>query len=384
MPLTGYPLDFIGLETELKRIGVDSRSLPIFHNKSRIRLYKITRVDARAAMILKQLFLSSGGDVAVNWEVIRFTCEKTDAIIFGTTKHYQEVLAKLQSQPFFGLETIANELRFFIQSNSTQEQPKIMGIINVTPDSFSDGGRYQSTDQAIEQANTLLAEGADILDIGGESTRPGSEPVPEEIEIARVIPVIQAIKQQHPTVSLSIDTVKPTVAEMAITAGVNIVNCIQYDNKMMEMVAQTGVQCILMHMRGTPKDMQQQTCYPNGVIQEIHLFFEAKISEMEHLSIDRSKIWLDPGIGFAKTPEQNLHILHHLDSFLCWNLPVLLGHSRKSFMNGLYHLPLDNRTVCTALYSYIALTKGAAILRVHDVAETKLALQIFQNQVYEP
>jgi len=116
----------------------------------------------------------------------------------------------------------------------------------------------------------------------------------------------------------------------------------------------------------------------------MHHFFEMKLEEMKNADIHPSKIWLDPGIGFAKTPEQNLHILHHLDSFLCWDRPILLGHSRKSFINALYHLPVENRTVCTAIYSYIALNKGASILRVHDVAETKLALQIFQNQLYEP
>jgi len=384
MPLTGYPIDFIGLETELKRIGVDSRSLPIFHNKSRIRLYKIIQIDARAAMILKQLFLSSGGDVAVNWEVIRFSCEKTDAIIFGTTKHYQEVLTKLQFQPFFGLEAVAKELQWFIRSNDRFEFPRIMGILNVTPDSFSDGGQFQTLDQALKQANTLLSEGADILDIGGESSRPGSDPVSEEDELSRIIPVIQLITQQHPSVPVSVDTYKPKVAEMAIKAGGSIINCIQYSSRMMEVVSQAGVQCVLMHMKGTPKDMQQQTNYPDGIISEMHHFFEMKLEEMKNADIHPSKIWLDPGIGFAKTPEQNLHILHHLDSFLCWDRPILLGHSRKSFINALYHLPVENRTVCTAIYSYIALNKGASILRVHDVAETKLALQIFQNQLYEP
>ncbi len=382
MSFTGYPIDPLSLKNELIRIGVDPRSLPIFHNKSRILLYKVIQIDSRAATLLKQLFLSSGGDVAVNWEVIRFTCDKTDAIILGTAKHYLEVLKKLQEQPFFGLEKIASELESFIQTCLVEKKlPRIMGILNVTPDSFSDGGQYFSHDLALQHAETLISEGADILDIGGESSRPGSEQVSEATELNRVLPVLKSIKERFPQIQVSVDTYKPKVAEKAIEWGVDIINSIQLNDDMLNLIGHSTVQCVLMHMRGTPKDMQLQTSYPNGILAEINLFFETKLREMEHFAIDPSRIWLDPGIGFAKTPEQNLTILNHLDSFLGWKQPILLGHSRKSFMKAIYHLPVENRVVCTSLYSYLALLKGVDILRVHDVAETKLALQIYCNQL---
>lgn len=382
MSFIGYPIDSLSLKNELIRIGVDPRSLPIFRNKSRILLYKMIQIDSRAATLLKQLFLSSGGDVAVNWEVIRFTCDKTDAITLGTLKHYQEVLKKLQEQPFFGLENIAQELENFIQTCLVEKMlPRIMGILNVTPDSFSDGGQYFSHDLAIQHAETLISEGADILDIGGESSRPGSEQVSEATELHRVLPVLKSIKERFPQIQASVDTYKPKVAEKAIELGVDIINSIQLNHDMLNLLGNSTVKCVLMHMRGTPKDMQLQTFYPNGILAEINLFFETKLREMERFAIDPSRIWLDPGIGFAKTPEQNLTILNHLDSFLGWNQPILLGHSRKSFMKAIYDLPVENRVVCTTLYSYLALLKGVDILRVHDVAETKLALQIYYNQL---
>jgi len=382
MSFTGYPIDPLSLKNELIRIGVDPRSLPIFRNKSQILLYKVIQIDSRAATLLKQLFLSSGGDVAVNWEVIRFTCDKTDAITLGTMKHYHEVLKKLQEQPFFGLENIAKELDSFIQTYLMEKKlPRIMGILNVTPDSFSDGGQYLSHDLAVEHAEALISEGADILDIGGESSRPGSEQVSEATELHRVLPVLKSIKERFPQIQVSVDTYKPKVAEKAIELGVDIINSIQLNDDMLNLIGYSTVKCVIMHMRGTPKDMQLQTSYPDGILADINHFFETKLREMERFAIDPSRIWLDPGIGFAKTPEQNLMILHHLDTFLGWNQPILLGHSRKSFMKAVYNLPVENRVVCTALYSYLALLKGVDILRVHDVAETKLALQIYRNQL---
>lgn len=381
MMTNGYPIDPLSLPFELQKIGVDPRSIPIFHNKSRIWLYKIQQVDARAATLLKQLFLSSGGDVAVNWEVIRFTCQTTDIILFGTTKQFLAVLAKLKDQPFFGLDSIATEMDQFIQTTiSTNQVPAIMGILNVTPDSFSDGGRFNTIEMALLQAEKMISEGADILDIGGESTRPGSEQVPAEIEQNRVIPILKEIKTRFPAIAVSVDTVKPKVAEKAIEMGASIINSIYLDEAMLSLLGATKVTCILMHMKGTPKDMQQYTSYPNGIIPEMNRFYQSKLEEMDRFAIDRTRIWLDPGIGFAKTPEQNLTILHHLDAFHRWDLPVLLGHSRKSFMKAIYRLPIENRAICTALYSYIALQKGVAILRVHDVAETKLAIEIYKNQ----
>ncbi len=250
----------------------------------------------------------------------------------------------------------------------------IMGILNVTPDSFSDGGRFQSVNTAVDRAIQMGSAGVDILDIGGESTKPGATPVDESTELERVIPVIEAIRQ-NPAIRdlpISIDTTKAAVAEAAVRAGADLVNDVsggKFDPQMLETVARLNVPYLLMHMRGTPTTMQQMTDYAD-VVEEVLVCFEIQIDRAVASGIDRSQIILDPGIGFAKTYQQSIQLIRQLDRFQSLELPLLVGVSRKSFIGKILDQPdPDRRLWGTAAACCAAIERGVDILRVHDVAE---------------
>jgi dihydropteroate synthase len=253
---------------------------------------------------------------------------------------------------------------------------KIMGILNVTPDSFSDGGKFADTQSAIAQAEDLISAGADILDVGGESTRPFADPVSTEEELRRVIPVIEAVRQKH-KISISIDTTKAPVAREALKAGADIINdvsALKKDPEMITVVQQTSVPVIIMHMQGTPTDMQIKPVY-SDVIAEIIGFFTAQIDWITDKGVDRNRLIIDPGIGFGKTLQHNLSILKHLDKFSCLHLPLLLGHSRKRFLGDITGIPAEaQRDLATAVVTALCANKKISIIRVHDVAATRQAL----------
>lgn len=261
----------------------------------------------------------------------------------------------------------------------------LMGILNVTPDSFSDGGDFNNLDSALTQAKLMVENGADIIDIGGQSTRPGSEQITLEEELNRVIPIIKSIRQQL-SIPISIDTTRAIVAWEAVQAGADIVNDISagtFDQKMFSTVAKLNVPLILMHIKGTPKTMQKMTNYEN-LIGEIYHFFEVKISAAIEAGIIRNNLIIDPGIGFAKTLEQNLEILRKIPVFKKLNLPILIGTSRKSFIGKiLSQNDPKKRVFGTAATCCVAIEKGANILRVHDVKQmhetVKIADKIYKN-----
>jgi dihydropteroate synthase len=264
----------------------------------------------------------------------------------------------------------------------------IMGVLNVTPDSFSDGGKFATVDAAIEQAIQMVSSGVDIIDIGGESTKPGATPVDEVTELARVIPVIEGIRQ-HPdiqSIPISIDTTKASVARSAIAAGADIINDVsggQFDDRMFATVAQLDVPYVMMHMRGTPATMQKLTDYED-VVGEILAFFETQIDRAVQAGIDRAKIILDPGIGFAKQYQQSIEIIRHLDRFEILDLPLLVGVSRKSFIGKILDQPDPERRLWgTSAACCAAIARGTDILRVHDVAEmvdvSRVADAMFRN-----
>jgi dihydropteroate synthase len=250
----------------------------------------------------------------------------------------------------------------------------IMGVLNVTPDSFSDGGQFQTVAAAISQAVRMVAAGVDLIDLGGESTKPGAIPVDEQTELARVIPIIEAMRQHPDTreIPISIDTTKSAVARSAIQAGADLVNDVsggKYDPQMLSTVGRMGVPYIMMHMRGTPQTMQQMTDYTD-VVGEILAFFQIQIERASECGIDRSNIIIDPGIGFAKTYQQNIELVRQLDRFEILDLPLLVGVSRKSFIGKILDQPDPNRRLWgTAAACCAAIDRGVDILRVHDVAE---------------
>jgi dihydropteroate synthase len=243
-----------------------------------------------------------------------------------------------------------------------------MGVLNVTPDSFSDGGRFLKTDDAIRRAEALADEGADLIDVGGESSRPGAAAVSIEEEIRRVVPVIEQLAKRLP-IPISIDTTKAEVGRRALAAGARMINdisALRFDPEMAPLAARAGVPVVLMHMQGTPKDMQDHPVYTD-VVREITEFFEARIRFAEQAGIARERIVLDPGIGFGKTTDHNLEILARLDEFRSVGRPLLIGPSRKSFIGRVLGLPVEERLEGTAAAVAVGILNGASIIRVHDV-----------------
>lgn len=245
--------------------------------------------------------------------------------------------------------------------------PLIMGILNVTPDSFSDGGSYFPKEKAVKHALEMFEQGADIVDIGGESTRPGSEPVSLEEEVKRVIPVINEILLQIPDSILSIDTTKSTVALEACKTGVKIINDISgltFDPEIMHVAKEFSASLVIMHIKGTPRDMQANPYYDN-VVSEVYEFLERQIQKAKEAGVE--DIIVDPGIGFGKRVEDNFEILKNLSEFKKLGYPVLVGLSRKSFLGKVLDLDISERDTATSIAETIAIIKGASIIRTHNV-----------------
>ena len=249
----------------------------------------------------------------------------------------------------------------------------VMGIVNVTPDSFSDGGEFYSSKDAIAHASKLIYEGADIIDIGGESTRPGATEISSTDELKRVIPVIQGIRSNNPDILISIDTTKAIVAKEGVEVGANIINDVSglsFDSQMPRTVASLNVPVIIMHMKGNPRNMQKNPEYKD-LIDEILNYFKERIKIATKAGIDREMIILDPGIGFGKTVEHNFQILSKLNKFNKLELPLLIGPSRKSFIGLTLNLSPEDRVDGTAATVAIGVNNGARIVRVHDVEKMK-------------
>jgi dihydropteroate synthase len=261
------------------------------------------------------------------------------------------------------------------------KQGEIMGILNVTPDSFSDGGRYDSVASAVDQAQTLIKESAAIIDIGGESTRPGAPEVSAEEECRRVIPVIEALTLSNPEVVISIDTSKPEVAEKAIAAGAKIINDVTgcRDPEMISLAARTGAGLVGMHMQGTPRTMQSAPVYED-VVSEIRDFFAKRHASFLEAGVDPETIVYDPGIGFGKTQEHNLTLLKHLDQLVIEGRPLLLGVSRKSFIGkAIGSDEIGDRDWPTVAITSLATELGVPLHRVHDVKPNYEALRMTES-----
>jgi dihydropteroate synthase len=366
---------------EIRNIGVEEVAQKIMQPKAVFRIVKVKAVSATAANIIKQEMLSRGGEVVVARGVINNSISTSDMLILGTLKQFKGLLAKMQ-QHQFGLPGLAGEIEEALRHYDGVLVPMmiggkefifgkrtfIMGIVNVTPDSFSDGGQFAKAEDAIEHALKLEQEGADILDIGGESTRPGAQEVSIEKEIKRVVPVIRGIREKS-NIPVSIDTRKAAVAKEAIAAGASMVNDIsglRFDPDMAEVVAECSVPICLMHMRGIPLNMQENIYYEN-LMQDILDFLCESIAIAKNAGILGHKIIVDPGIGFGKTIEQNLEILKQLREFKVLGCPVMAGTSRKSVIGKTLDLPVEQRLEGTAVTVAVAIANGADFVRVHDV-----------------
>ncbi len=253
----------------------------------------------------------------------------------------------------------------------------IMGVLNVTPDSFSDPGEHYEFEEAVEHALQMEEEGADIIDVGGESTRPGADQVPQEVELERVIPVIQKVRDES-DIPISIDTYKSQVAKEAIKCGATIVNDIsacRFDEDMKYVLAEEGASVILMHMQGNPGNMQDNPVY-DDVVRDIVSFLEDRIVEVTNAGVPKENIIVDPGIGFGKTLEHNLAIIKRLSEFKVLGQPILLGTSRKSFIGQITGRAVKERLEGTITSNVIGVINGADLVRVHDVYEVKSALTV--------
>ena len=378
------------LQTEIARLGVHPASCGIFAAKSRIVPLKLTQVRTPAANIIKQEMLAAGGDCAVPGNCILNDTKYVDAVLLGTVKHYRILVRKLAQMPFFGLAKIREDLQMLLSQQQpvtlladgrqlTYEKMRVMGILNVTPDSFYSGSRVGA--DVVARAEQMLADGADILDIGGESTRPGSDAVSVEEEIRRVVPAIEAVKKALPQCVISVDTYHAQTAQAAVNAGADIINdvtALTGDEAMAQVAAASKVPVVLMHMRGTPKTMQQNCEYTN-VVTEVAAYLQQRAEELAGLGIGADKIILDPGIGFAKNTEQNLELLRGLDALTSFGCPVLLAASRKTVIGDvLGGLPPQERLEGTIALSLQAVYAGANMVRVHDVKENVRAIRMLE------
>lgn len=366
---------------ELERIGVDPAGISKMLPKLEQHALLVPQLKPAAANIIKQEMLALGGDAAVARGTVACSVSSTDVLLIGTSKQLDRLCCKLQGQPF-GLQQLSTDILALLsrlqhpapcwctsRSSLSLDRPLLMGILNITPDSFSDGGKYRSLDRAVARAHELVAQGADLVDIGGESTRPGAPPVSADQETARILPVIEALAGKLP-VPISVDTWKSSVADAALAAGAEIINDISgltFDPDLAAVVARHGAGLVLMHTRGTPQQMQQHTAY-DDLLGEVAVSLRCSAAAAESAGVPTSHIVLDPGIGLPKDAAGNLQLLQRLSELQGLGYPLLVGTSRKSFIGTVLERddPAD-RLFGTATTVALAVAKGARILRVHDL-----------------
>jgi dihydropteroate synthase len=370
----------------LKRADVDPYGIQAMLPKMFHLNIVLNGLECRVANIIKQEMLSLGGDAAVARGTVACSVTRTDVILMGTLKQMQRFAEKISAQPF-GLSGISERIReilknifmdsFLLRTSRREmnlgERTLIMGILNVTPDSFSDGGRFDSPEKAVEEGIRMVEEGADILDIGGESTRPGSDHVSPEEEIRRVIPVIRGLALRT-DLPLSVDTMKASVARKALGEGAEIVNDVSAmgsDEAMAKVVADAGAAIVLMHMRGVPKSMQAGDLAYHSLRGEIIAYLRKRIERAGDVGIDPTQIMVDPGIGFGKTAEDNMRLIKYLREIRILGRPILVGASRKAFIGRVTGGTPAERDEGTAAAVTAAILNGGQVIRVHDVAMMK-------------
>ncbi|NPA75914.1 MAG: dihydropteroate synthase [Euryarchaeota archaeon] len=380
----------IELRREMERMGVSAEGIEIMEKKGEFYTIKIEDVPLRGAIILKQEALAAGMECALPWCVAGLKCEKTPALLFGTERQFEILIKKMKKEPFKGA-VLAEELeecitncrksKFEIRAGKYRISIppfRVMGILNVTPDSFSDGGKFIDKERAVQHAKEMIAQGADIIDVGGESSRPFSEPVSTEEELRRVIPIIDSLSDLN--IPISVDTYKPEVARAALEHGAVIVNDIFGLRKegMAEVIREYDAGVVIMHMKGEPKNMQLNPSY-DDVVSEVLQFLRERVRYALDSGIEKDRIIIDPGIGFGKRVEDNLMLIRSLRSFTALGVPVLVGVSRKSYIGKILGTDVNERLEGTLASNVMALAGGATIFRVHDVRENARALKMAQK-----
>ena len=375
---------------EMKRIGVDPIGIELMRDKLFHFNLMIKGIDCRLGNFLKQEMVSLGGDVAMDRRMIDCSVAASDIILMGTQNQLNTIIDRLADR-FNDMQGVAGRLRECLKNIESpphtvrckktvlqfNERTYLMGILNVTPDSFSDGGMFLDPGNAISHGIELASQGADIIDIGGESTRPGSKPLPPDEELRRVIPVIEGLSGKI-DIPISIDTYKSLIAEKAIEAGAEMINDISglhFDPKMADVAAKYDVPVAVMHIKGTPEIMQLDVHY-DCLLTEIMEYLEESTEIAERAGVDERQIIIDPGIGFGKSVEDNLRIISRLTEFKSLGKPIMLGLSRKSFIGKILNAEVGQRAEGTLASISAAIMNGANILRVHDVAPARKAAQM--------
>jgi len=370
-------------QRELFSIGSDRRGVELMAPKAVNKVVKLKGIRPVAANIIKQEMLSFGAEAATTYGSIDHSVETTDLLLLGTLKQMRQLVEKLKLHQF-GLPEVAGKVGRILDNYDAVPAPLemgssklefgrrtlIMGILNVTPDSFSDGARFMDVEAAVAHARQMIAQGADIIDVGGESTRPGSAPVSAQEEKKRVLPVIERLAQGTDAL-ISIDTTKAEVARASLAAGAAMVNDIsglRFDAEMASVVAEQGVPVCIMHIQGTPRSMQEDPRY-DDLMGEIIDHLEEGLEIAQRAGILQGKIIVDPGIGFGKTVEHNLEILRRLRELKVLGRPILVGASRKSVIGKVLGLAADERVEGTAAAVAISIANGADLVRVHDVKQ---------------
>jgi dihydropteroate synthase len=369
-----------------KQIGVDPYGIDAMVSKTININILIEDQPCKIANIIKQEMLSVGGDAAVARGSVSCSVPASDILIMGTLKQILALVKKIEKQPF-GLNLIAGNILDILKNITKNEyvlktfrreinlgrKTLIMGILNITPDSFSDGGLFYSQQKAVERGLQMADEGADIIDIGGESTRPGAKSLEASVELKRVLPVIEGLVKQI-KIPLSIDTTKAKVAKLAIVAGAEIVNDISAlhgDKTMTKIIRDAGAAVIIMHMRGKPRNMQKGNLVYSNLMGEITDYLKESSEKALKAGIEKDCMVVDPGIGFGKTPEDNYKIIRNLYRLKELGMPVMIGTSRKSFIGRITGGEPEQRMEGTAATVTAAIMNGCHIVRVHDVAAMK-------------
>ena len=362
---------------ELERIGFDKTYRIQASSKFKYKNIKIYSLTIPQANILKQTALSVGADCATHRETITAKVEATDCILAGSLSQLNKIADKLKHQPF-GLKVLGENLSQFCKLEK-KSQTKIVGILNLTTNSFSDGGKFLDLEKAKEHLLQMISEGVDIIDIGAESTKPYSKPVSDEVQLSRLLPVLEFIKSENITIPISIDTRSARVAEACITAGASIINDVSgfdYDENMIDVVAKSGVKVIVQHSKGTPENMQDNVCY-ESLLDEIYLNLRLKIEKAQAKGIKKEDIIIDPGIGFGKTREDNFEIIRRIEEFYGLGCEVMLGVSRKSLLN-MPDADNDLKDIFTVALNTLAVENKVDYIRIHNVKLHKQLISILK------
>lgn len=364
------------IEQELKNIGFDKTYTHFAKNKFEYKNFKIFNLNPAQANILKQTAISVGADCGTHREVITGKIENSSCILGGSYSQIVKISKKLQAQPF-GLKVLGQMLEQQVQGEKTPPKTKIMGVLNITTNSFSDGGKFYDFENSIKHLHELIDDGADVIDIGAESTKPYSSPVSAEAQLEKLIPILEYIKMNNIKILISIDTRSSIVAQKCIELGADIINDVSgfdYDEKMVDVLSNNpDVRVVIQHSQGNPENMQDSPHYDN-LMDEIFINLKNKVDFAISKGIKKENIILDPGIGFGKTKENNFEILKRWKELRTLGCPILIGLSRKSLL-GMPDATNEEKDMYSLALDSILMNENVDYIRVHNVKIHKT----FQN-----